>query len=94
MTFSVTTYRMLTLDITTFSIMTYLIMIFSTTTFSIMTQSFMTFRLTFRIVTFSTMEQHTLKNVNSCWNTKYYFYLETSGGQNSNIYLNIVQRQC
>ncbi len=37
-----------------------------------------------------TMEHRTLKNVNSCWNTKFYFYLETSGGQNSNLFLNIV----
>jgi Zn-dependent M32 family carboxypeptidase len=34
------------------------------------------------------MEEHTLKDVNSCWNTKFSFYLETSGGQNSNQYLN------
>ena len=31
------------------------------------------------------------KNVNSCWNIKITFYLETSGGQNSNLYLNAVQ---
>jgi hypothetical protein len=30
------------------------------------------------------------KNVNSCWNTNIYSYLETSGGQSSNPYLNIV----
>ncbi len=36
------------------------------------------------------MEQHTFKNVNSCWNTKITAYLETSGGQNSNLYLNVV----
>jgi len=36
------------------------------------------------------MEQHALKNVNSCWNTKISFYLETSGGQNYNLYLNVV----
>jgi hypothetical protein len=36
------------------------------------------------------MKQHALKNVNSCQNTKIYFYLVTSGGQNSNLYLNVV----
>jgi hypothetical protein len=34
-----------------------------------------------------TMEQHTLKNVNNHLNTNIYFYLETSGGQSSNLYL-------
>jgi hypothetical protein len=29
----------------------------------------------------------TLKNANSCWSTKITFYLETSGGQNSNLHL-------
>jgi hypothetical protein len=36
------------------------------------------------------MEQHDLKNVNSCWNTKINFYLETTIGQSSNLYLNVV----
>ncbi len=36
------------------------------------------------------MEQHTLKNVNNCWNTNIYSYLETSGGQSSHLYLNVV----
>ncbi len=36
------------------------------------------------------MEQHVLKNVNSFLNTKYTFYFETSGGQNSTLYLNVV----
>ncbi len=36
------------------------------------------------------MEQHTLKNVNNCWNTKIIFYLKISGGQNHNLYLNVV----
>jgi hypothetical protein len=35
------------------------------------------------------MEQHGVKNINSCWNTKITFYLETSGGRNYNTYLNI-----
>jgi hypothetical protein len=35
------------------------------------------------------MEQHTSKNVNNCWNTNISFYLETSGGQNSNLYINV-----
>ncbi len=29
-------------------------------------------------------------NVNNCLNTNIYSYLETSGGQNSNPYLNVV----
>jgi hypothetical protein len=37
-----------------------------------------------------TMEQHTLKNGNSHWNTKFTLYLETSGGQHSILYLNVV----
>jgi hypothetical protein len=37
-----------------------------------------------------TLEQHTLKNVNNCLNTNIYSYLETSGGQHSNLYLNVV----
>ncbi len=36
------------------------------------------------------MEQHALENVNSCLNTNIYSYLETSGGQSSNQYLNVV----
>jgi hypothetical protein len=36
------------------------------------------------------MEQHTLKNGNNCLNTNIYSYLETSGGQSSNPYLNLV----
>jgi hypothetical protein len=36
------------------------------------------------------MEKHTFKNVNNYLNTNIYFYLETSGGQSSNIYLNVV----
>jgi hypothetical protein len=36
------------------------------------------------------MEQHTLKNVNNSLNTTIYSYLETSGGQISNPYLNVV----
>ncbi len=34
------------------------------------------------------MEQHAFKYENSCWNTKITFYLETSGGENSILYLN------
>ncbi len=43
------------------------------------------------------MEQRALKNVNNCLNTNIYSYLETYGGQSSNLYLNFVhffQRQC
>ncbi len=36
------------------------------------------------------MEQHTLKNVNNCSNTNILFYSETSGGQNYNLYFNVV----
>ncbi len=36
------------------------------------------------------LEQHALENVKSCWNIKTIFYLVTSGGQNFNLYLNIV----
>ncbi len=36
------------------------------------------------------MEQHTLKNVNNYLNTNIYFYLETSGVQNYNLYLKVV----
>ncbi len=36
------------------------------------------------------MEQHALKNVNNWLNTNIYSYLETSGGQSSNPYLNVV----
>ncbi len=38
----------------------------------------------------SAMEQHALKNVKSGWNTKTAFYLDTSGGENSILYLNVV----
>ncbi len=34
------------------------------------------------------MEQHALKNVNNSLNINIYSYLETSGGQCSNPYLN------
>jgi len=36
------------------------------------------------------MEQRTLQNVNICLNTNIYSYLETSGNQSSNLYLNVV----
>ncbi len=36
------------------------------------------------------MEQHALKNVNNCLINNIYSYLETSGGQSSNLYLNAV----
>ncbi len=39
---------------------------------------------------FSTMEQRTFKNVNNCLNTNIYSYLETSGSQSSNLFLNMV----
>ncbi len=36
------------------------------------------------------MEQRTFKNVNNTLTTNIYFYLETSGGQRFNLYLNVV----
>jgi hypothetical protein len=36
------------------------------------------------------MERQSLKNVTVCWITKIAFYLETSGGQNSELDLNVV----
>jgi len=36
------------------------------------------------------MEQHALTNVNNCLNTNIYSHLETSGGQSSYQYLNVV----
>ncbi len=36
------------------------------------------------------MEQPALKNVNNCLNTNIYSYLETSGVQSYNLYLNVV----
>ena len=39
------------------------------------------------MVTAQTMEQRTFKNVNNYQNTNIYSYLETSGGQNYNLYL-------
>ncbi len=36
------------------------------------------------------MEQHALKNINTSLNTNIYAYLEKSGVQSSNIYLNVV----
>jgi hypothetical protein len=36
------------------------------------------------------MMQCALKNINNCLNTNIYFYLETSGCQSSNLYLNVV----
>ncbi len=35
------------------------------------------------------MEQHALKNVNNCSNTNFHFYLEASGGQSSDLHLNV-----
>ncbi len=35
------------------------------------------------------MEQSAFKNVNNCLNTNIHSYLETSGGQSSNLYLNV-----
>jgi hypothetical protein len=37
-----------------------------------------------------TIEQHALRNVNNCSITNTFSYLETSGGQSSNLYLDVV----
>ncbi len=37
------------------------------------------------------MEQRTFKNVNNYLITNIHSYLETCGGQSSNLYLNVVQ---
>ncbi len=42
------------------------------------------------MVTAQTMEQRTFKNVNNYLNTNIYSYLETFGGQSSNLNLNVV----
>ncbi len=36
------------------------------------------------------MEQLALENENNHWNTNIYSYLETSGGQSSHLYINVV----
>ncbi len=36
------------------------------------------------------MEQHDLKIANNCLNANIYSYLDTSGGQSYNLYLNVV----
>ncbi len=36
------------------------------------------------------MEQRALKNVSNCSNTNIYSYIETQGGQSSNLCLNVV----
>ncbi len=35
------------------------------------------------------IDQHALKNVSNCLNTNIYSYFKTSGGQSSNLYLNV-----
>jgi hypothetical protein len=43
------------------------------------------------------MEQCTVETVNNCLNTIIYSYLETSGNQSSDVYLNVVyffKHQC
>ncbi len=41
-------------------------------------------------IKFNPMGQHALKNVNNYLNTNIYSNLETSGGQSSNLHLNVV----
>jgi hypothetical protein len=38
----------------------------------------------------TTVTTNALENVNNCMNTNIYSYLDTSGGQSSNPYLNVV----
>ncbi len=38
----------------------------------------------------SSMEQHILEIVNNYLNTNIYYFLQTSGGQSSNLYFNVV----
>ncbi len=38
----------------------------------------------------TTIEQYFFKNVSNYLNTNIYYYLETSGDQSSNLYLNVV----
>ncbi len=47
---------------------------------------------TLGIMTLTVMEHNALKNVSNCLNTNIYSYsyLETSGGQSSNLHLNVV----
>ncbi len=40
--------------------------------------------------TYKAMEHRTLSNVNNYLNTNIYSYLETSGGQSSNLYFKVV----
>jgi hypothetical protein len=37
----------------------------------------------------NSIEQHAFKNVSNCLNTDIYSFLETSGCQSSNLYLNV-----
>jgi hypothetical protein len=55
------------------------------TTLPIMTLGLTAFSKT----TLVSMEQYALQNVNNCLNTSIYSYLETSGGQSSDPYLNV-----
>ncbi len=43
------------------------------------------------IVVYSRILQSASKNVNNQFNTNIYSYLEASGGQSCNLYLNVVQ---
>ncbi len=49
----------------------------------------MSYKISWVLIT--KMEERALKNVNNYLNTNIYSYLETSGGQSSNLYLNVVQ---
>jgi len=39
---------------------------------------------------YTLMEEHALKNANNCLNANIFSYLGTSGGQSSNLNLNVV----
>ncbi len=61
--------------------------IFALTKFSLEKLSFAKFVC--KVFCFITMEHHTSKNVHNFCITDSYSYLETSGGQSSNLYLNV-----
>ena len=69
------------LDILQFVIFLFLVSLFNCVTASQVQFSYFLFLLP--------MDQRALKNVSNYLNTNIYSYLETSGGQSSNLYLNV-----
>ncbi len=66
----------------------YYIIYYSCETFYCTDICFSTF--TDQNITKLVMEQHALKNVNNCSNANVYSYLETSGVESYDLYLNVV----